>query len=100
MLPQPMSSPFDKLSQRRVQFLWIGGVLRKCMLVADRFWLFVKVKVGSVQTLSLPMERFSPLAEQLVERRAAQPRQFSHGRHSQVGSLFSVTLRYPVVCRL
>jgi hypothetical protein len=46
------------------------------------------------------MERFSPLAEQLVERRAAQPRQFSHGRHSQVGSLFSVTLRYPVVCRL
>ena len=73
-----MSGPFDELGQRRMHFLCIASILRKRVLVADGFRLFVKVKVSGVQSLSLAVERFPPLAKQLVQSSSPKRGQLSY----------------------
>src|SRR5262245_16787219 len=84
MLPQSMSRHLDKLSQRPVHFFCIAGILREGMLVADRLWLFVKIEMGGIQALGFPMERFSPLAEQFVQRLPTKPGEFCHRRDAKI----------------
>ena len=79
MLPQPMSSPFDKLAQCGVHFLCIASIVGKRVLIANGFRFFMKIKMGRVQPVRLAMERLSPLPKQLVQslvaptRRVPQP---------------------------